>query len=139
MVSLLNVLPPAWQALCKATCSSDQRQSDALRSLSIHAASHQSKQLPSLGWMAPLLNLGQQSGPRLMAAWQTCMRKVKLQMTAAISAVNIVRIAPRHLLCASRALQGKLSEIAPGYLSMHNIADVSQAWQSFQELLGKHL
>ena len=75
MMSLLAVLPSAWQALCKATSSPSQL--DALRSISIHAASHRAARLPSLAWMTPLLNLGQQSGPRLMAAWHVCMRKVQ--------------------------------------------------------------
>ena len=76
MISLLDMLPTAWQALCRAAPGPGQGQLDALRSISIHAASERGSRLPSLAWMAPLLNLGQQSGPRLMAAWHTCMCKV---------------------------------------------------------------
>lgn len=76
MVSLMDVLPAAWQALCKATCSSDQGQHGLLQPGNIRAASQKGPQLPSLAWLSRFLTLGHQSGPRLMAAWHACMRKV---------------------------------------------------------------
>ena len=96
------MLPSAWQALCKTIGTSGQGHLDALRSISIHAASQRAARLPSLAWMTPLLNLGQQSGPRLMAVWHTCMRKVNTSnFPGGSTSLKAVRMAANGMIMSA--------------------------------------
>ncbi|KAK9868267.1 hypothetical protein WJX84_009538 [Apatococcus fuscideae] len=99
---------------------------EAQMSLSIHAASLKSMQLPSLAWLAPFLNMGQQSGPRLMAAWHICMRKVLSVLPKLIGdqLPSDARQAAQHLLRPGSTAPNELklqigsllSQEAPGNL-----------------------